>query len=216
MPTYTLTVKIQGRGVLEQLIPANYQLCFASGIEGEGFKVIATTTSLMSNIQLQWNDDYGIAASPYEFEERSMHAIEIATQKSTLTNSLARVEECTRIESIRPGQTYTLAPEFQGRVSDGGPQGAFRFDNQADRASPILYRHISGSSVPIYFGSQQLHRGSSQEIKPDNRVAVWLQREVERGTMINGIREPHMEIEMSGRTNATVILSDDFRWSLQE
>jgi hypothetical protein len=122
----------------------------------------------------------------------------------------------TEVSSIKSGQTYTLTPDYQGRVSEGGPETGFQFNNQADRASPIVYRTIGGSKAPIYVGSEQLPQGSSQEIQPTNRVAVWFQQQGESGTMMDGIRGQNFQIDMSGKNSATVVFSDDFRWSLQQ
>ncbi|KAH7213294.1 uncharacterized protein BKA55DRAFT_697800 [Fusarium redolens] len=197
MTNYSLTVRIQGRMALQQFAQQGYNLCFASAVEREGYKVIASSMNIAPNAQFQWNDDFGVAASQSNF----MNGVQVMA--------------ATDIESIRPGQTYTLTPDWQGSVDDGGPQGGIRFNNKADRASPIVYRTINGSRAPIYFGSMQLPRGSSQEIKPNNRVTVWFQRDGETGTMIDGIDGQNIEIDMSGRTNATVVFNDDFTWSLQ-
>jgi hypothetical protein len=44
MATYTLTVRIPGPGAMQHLAQQNFQLCFACYVEGEGFKVIASST----------------------------------------------------------------------------------------------------------------------------------------------------------------------------
>jgi hypothetical protein len=132
-----------------------------------------------------------------------------------LTSSLVEFSAATNAESIRLGQSYTLTPDWEGSVNEGGPRDGIRFNNQADRASAIVYRTINGSRAPIYFSSHQLPQGSSQEIKPVNRVAVWFQRDGKTGTMIDGPGQQSIEIDMSGRTNATVVFNDDMRWSLQ-
>ncbi|KAG7409984.1 hypothetical protein DER46DRAFT_664931 [Fusarium sp. MPI-SDFR-AT-0072] len=198
MTNYSLTVRVQGRMALQQLSQGDYRLCFASGVEREGYKVIASSTSIGTNIQLQWNDDYAIAASRSNFMEG------------------VQVQASTHVDSIRPGQTYTLNPDYRGSVDDDGPQGGIRFNNQADRASPVIYRTINGSRAPIYVGSMQLPRGASQEIKLSNKVKVWFQRDGRSGTMIDGIHDESIEIDMSGRASAGVVFNDDFRWSLQE
>ncbi|KAF5621128.1 uncharacterized protein FTJAE_11469 [Fusarium tjaetaba] len=213
MTNYSLTVKVPVQS-FRQLSQEGYKLCFASGVEREGFKVIALTTgeALCSStstytdvcdqdiapfVMLQCNDDYAIAASGSSFMEG------------------AKVQAYTNVDSIRLGQTYTLTPDFQGRVNDGGRQGAIQFNNQTDRAAPIIYRSIGDSKVPFYVGSQQLPRGSSQVIQPNNRVAVWFQRDAETGMMISRIDGNFIEIDMSGRTSATVVSNEDFTWSLQ-
>ncbi|KAG9498195.1 hypothetical protein J7337_011090 [Fusarium musae] len=131
------------------------------------------------------------------------------------TSKPAQVEASTEPESISPGQTYTLNPDFTGSVGGGGPQGGFRFNNQADSAAPILYRTMGFERSPIYVGSSQLPRGASQEIQPGNKVTVWFQSNVSTGTMIDRFYSQPFDIDMSERTNATVVFSDDFRWSLQ-
>ncbi|PNP85421.1 hypothetical protein FNYG_01250 [Fusarium nygamai] len=196
MTNYSLTVKVPTQN-FRQLSQEGYKLCFASGVEREGFKVIALTTYIAPIIQLQLNDDYGIAATGSNFMEG------------------VKVQAETNVDSIRLGQTYTLTPDFQGSVNDGGRQGAIQFNNQADRAFPIIYRNIGDSKVPIYVGSQQVPQGSSQVIHPNNRVAVWFQQDAETGMMISRIDGPNIEIDMSGRTSATVALNEDFTWSLQ-
>ncbi|KAJ4256817.1 hypothetical protein NW762_008913 [Fusarium torreyae] len=198
MTNYSLTVEVPGRMALQQFSQQGYKLCFASGVEREGYRVIASSTNVAPNIQFEWNDEFGIAAS-----------------QSNFMNG-ARFSSTTDIDSIRLGQTYTLTPDWQGSINDGGPQGGIRFNNQADRASPIVYRTINGRKTPIYFGSMQLPRGGSQEIKPNNKVAVWFQRDGQSGTMIDGIHGQSIEIDMSGRTDATVVFNDDFTWSLQQ
>ncbi|KAG5787671.1 hypothetical protein H9Q69_013255 [Fusarium xylarioides] len=198
MTNYSLTVRVQSRMALQRFSEQGYSLCFASEVEGEGYKVIASSSRVASNTDFNWNDDLGIAAS----QSRFMHGVQI--------------QAITDVDSIRLGQTYTLSEDYQGRVNDGGPQGGIRFNNQTDGASPILYRTINGSRDPIYVGSMQIPRGASQEIKPNNKVKVWFQRDGQRGTMIDEIHEQSIEIDMSGRTSATVVFNDDFSWSLQQ
>ncbi|EXK87565.1 hypothetical protein FOQG_08906 [Fusarium oxysporum f. sp. raphani 54005] len=197
MTNYSLTVRVPGRAAIQQFAQQGYKLCFASGVEREGYKVIASTSSIAPNAQFNWNDDLGIAASQSNFMEG------------------VQVQASTNVDSIRPGQTYTLTPDYRGSVNDGGPQDGIRFNNQADRASPIVYRTINGSRAPIYVGSMQLPRGASQEIKPNNRIRVWFQRDGQSGTMIDGIHDQSIEIDMSGRASAAVVFNDDFTWSLQ-
>ncbi|KAF5552658.1 hypothetical protein FMEXI_2809 [Fusarium mexicanum] len=197
MTNYSLLVKVPGQRALQQLAQQGNRLCLGFGVGSDQPNVIASSSDLAPNIQTQWSDDYAIAA----------------TQSSFMQG--AQVEASTEPESISPGQTYTLNPDFTGSVGGGGPQGGFRFNNQADRASPILYRKMGFERAPIYVGSSQLPRGASQEIQLGNKVTVWFQRDGYTGTMIDGIYAQSFQIDMSGRTSATVVFSDDFRWSLQ-
>lgn len=132
-----------------------------------------------------------------------------------LISLLVQFSAATDIDRIRLGQSYTLNPDWRGSVGGEGPPDSIRFRNQADQASAILYRGMNGSIAPIYFGSQQLPRGATQQIKPINRVAVWLQRDGQTGTMIDGPGEQSIEIDMSGKTSARVVFNDDMSWSLQ-
>ncbi|KAH6964544.1 hypothetical protein DER45DRAFT_610867 [Fusarium avenaceum] len=194
MPKYVLQISIQGHRAMEQLSQQGYRICFAFAIEDEGFKWI---TDLAPNAQIQWNDEFSIAASRSSF----MNGVQFSASSD--------------IDSISLGQTYTLSPDWRGSVGEGGPRGGIRFRNMADRASAIVYREINDSTAPIYFGSQQLPPGATQQIKPINRVAVWLQRDGQTGTMIDGPGEQSIEIDMSGRTSARVVFNDDMSWSLQ-
>ncbi|RGP59658.1 hypothetical protein FLONG3_11129 [Fusarium longipes] len=196
MTNYSLNVEV-GHGVVRQLMQQGSRLCLAFGVENDGYKVIASSSNLGSMVSFQWKADFAVGASNGNFQNGVMSS--------------------TKPDPVRLGQTYTLTPDWQGSVNDGGRQGAIVFKNQNDRASPILYKNINGSNAPIYFGSHILPRGSSQEIKPNNRVAIWFQSEGRSGTMIDGIydRNP-FEIDMSGRTDASVVLNDNFTWSLRQ
>ncbi|KIL89199.1 hypothetical protein FAVG1_07593 [Fusarium avenaceum] len=186
MPDYVLQISIQGQRAMQQLAQQGYRICFASAIADEGFKVIASSTGKST-----------IAASQSSF----MNGVQFSASSD--------------IDRIRLGQSYILNPDWRGNVGEDGPRDGIRFRNQADRASAILYRGMNGSMAPIYFGSQQLPRGATQQIKPINRVAVWLQRGGQTGTMIDGPGEQSIEIDMSGRTSARVVFNDDMSWSLQ-
>ncbi|KAF5710352.1 hypothetical protein FMUND_9554 [Fusarium mundagurra] len=192
MSNYSLTVTVPVQS-FQQLAHQGYKLCFACGVEREGFKVIAATSYVAPYISFAWSDDYGIAATGSDFTEG------------------AKVQAYTPVDSIRLGQTYTLSSDFQGSVKNGGSQGAIQFNNQADRASPILYRNMGSSKVPFYVGSQD----SSQVIQPNHKVAVWFQTHAGDGMMISRIDAPNIEIDMSGRTNATAVYNEDSTWSLQ-
>ncbi|KAF4953759.1 hypothetical protein FGADI_5752 [Fusarium gaditjirri] len=148
-------------------------------------------------IEVEWNDDYAVAATRDNFMEG------------------ARVQASTDTDSIRLGQTYTLNQDYRGSVNNGGPQDSIRFNNQADRVSPIIYRTINGFRVPIYVGTSQIPRSATQEIKPNNKVKVWLQSNCESGTMINGIYGESLEVDMSGRTSVKVFFDEDYKWSVQ-
>ncbi|KAH7252705.1 hypothetical protein BKA59DRAFT_168397 [Fusarium tricinctum] len=197
MPDYILQISIQGQMALRQLSQQDFKICFASAIADEGFKVIASSMHLGSYVQFQWNDDFAIAASQSEF----MNGVQFSA--------------ATDATPIRLGQSYNLTPDWRGGVGEGGPRDGLRFNNQADRASAIVYRNINGSRAPIYFSSQQLPRGAIQEIRPINKVAVWFQRDGQTGTMIDGPGDLSIEIDMSGRTSARVVFNDDMSWSLQ-
>lgn len=132
-----------------------------------------------------------------------------------LSRSLVQFSAATEVESIRLGQIYTMTPDWRGSVNDGGPRDCIRFKNKADRASAILYRTINGSRAPIYFSSFQLQRNNNQDIKLGNRVAVWFELDGKTGTMIDAPGDSGIEIDMSGRTSATVVFNDDMEWSLQ-
>ncbi|KAF5632986.1 hypothetical protein F25303_9269 [Fusarium sp. NRRL 25303] len=193
MTNYSLLVKIQGQRAIQQLSQQGNKLCLAFGVENGEPKVIASSSNLAPNIQIRWNDDYAMAASQSNFMQG------------------AYVEASTDLSPIKPGQTYTLSPDFQGSVNDGGPQGGFRFKNQADRASPVIYRTVGFDKAPIYVGSSQIPRGASQDIKLNNKVTVWFGSDGQTGTMIDGIYAQSIEIDMSQRTNAVVNFGDDFR-----
>ncbi|KAF5572890.1 hypothetical protein FPANT_12739 [Fusarium pseudoanthophilum] len=197
MTKYSLLVRVQGPNVLQQLGQQGSRLCLAFGVGNGEPNVIARSSGLGPNIQLQWNDDYAIAATQSNFMQG------------------AQVQASTEPEPIKPGQTYTLNPDFTGSVNDGGPQGGFRFRNQAENASPILYMNMGFELAPIWVGSSQVPRGASQDIKPNNKVTVWFQSDGQTGTMIGGIYAQPMVIDMSGRTSATVVFNDNFTWSQQ-
>ncbi|KAF4439062.1 hypothetical protein FACUT_4416 [Fusarium acutatum] len=197
MTNYSLLVRVQGQRALQQLSQQGSRLCLAFGVENGEPNVIASSSSLGPNIQMQWNDDYAIAASRSNFMQG------------------AQAEASTDPESIKPGQTYTLNPDFTGSVNDGGPQGGFRFNNKAGNASPIIYRNMGFDRAPIYVGPRQVPTGASQDIKLNNKVTVWFQSEGQTGSMIDGIYAQTIEVDLSGRTSATVVFNDNFTWSQQ-
>ncbi|KAF5243373.1 hypothetical protein FANTH_8194 [Fusarium anthophilum] len=195
MTNYSLQVNVQGQRARQFLGQQRSRLCLAFSAENEQPKVIASSSSLAPVIQIQWSDEYAIAASQSSFMQG------------------AQVEASTDVESMSPGQTYTVNPDLTGNVGGGGPQGGFRFNNQANGASPILYRKMGFARAPIYVGSSQLPRGASQEIKLNNKVTVWFQSDGRTGTMIDGFHAEKIDIDMSGRTSATVNFNDSLMWS---
>lgn len=59
MTNYSLTVKVPGRAAIQQFAQQGYKLCFASGVEREGYKVIASTSSkALRSSTLTYTDDY--------------------------------------------------------------------------------------------------------------------------------------------------------------
>ncbi|KAF5566281.1 hypothetical protein FNAPI_1280 [Fusarium napiforme] len=197
MTNYSLLVRVQGQGALQRLARQGNRLCLAFGVQHGQPNVIASSSNLGPNIQLQWNDDYAMAASQSNFMPG------------------AQVEASTDPESINPGQTYTLNPDFTGSVNDGGPQGGFGFNNKANGASPVIYRNMGFERAPIYVGPQ-VPSGGSQDVKLDNTVTVWFQSEGQTGSMIDGIYASKIQVDMARNPNAVVVFNDDFRWSLQQ
>ncbi|KAI1055467.1 hypothetical protein LB506_011383 [Fusarium annulatum] len=198
MTNYSLLVRVEGQSALQQLSQQGSRLCLAFGVENSPPTVIASSSDLAPNIATEWNDDYAIAASQSSFMPG------------------AQVQASTETQPIRPGQTYTLNPDFTGSVNDGGPQGGFRFNNQTDRASPIIYRSMGYEMAPIYFGTSPIPRGASQNIKLNNKVTVWFGSDGQTGTMIDGIYAQSIEVDMSQRANAVVVFNDNFTWSLEQ
>ncbi|KAF4498125.1 hypothetical protein FAGAP_5717 [Fusarium agapanthi] len=197
MTNYSVLVKIEGQSALRQLAQQDYSLCLAFGVEDDEPRVIASSSILAPYVKTEWNDGYGIAASDSRFMEGAL------------------VQVATEVQSIKPGQTYTLNSNWAGSVSDGGRQGGLCFNNQCETVSPIICKKIGSRWAPIYIAPRQLPRGTIQEIKLNNKVTVWFQSEISTGSMINGISGQSIEIDMSGRTNATAVFSDDYRWSLE-
>lgn len=149
--------------------------------------------------------------------EGGMQAIKITIKKVyLLISSSAYVEAATGTQAIRPGQTYTLNPDFTDSVNDGGPQGGFRFSNQASSASPIIYRNMGYKRAPVYFATSPIPRGASQDIKPNNKVTVWFGNDGQAGTMIDGINAETIQVDMSQRPKAVLVFNDDFTWSLEQ
>ncbi|KAI6772956.1 hypothetical protein HG530_003914 [Fusarium avenaceum] len=197
MPDYVLDISIQARSFNKQLSQQGLKICFAFAIKNEGYKVIASSMDIESNAQLRWNDEFSIAASSSSFENG------------------VRVSAATSPKSISLGQSYTLAPNWEDSVTEDGPRDGIRFNNEASQASVIVYRTINGSKAPIYISSNKLRPGSSQEIKLSNRVAVWYQHDGQTGTMIDGPGQLATQFDMSGRTQATLVFTEDREWSLQ-
>ncbi|KAG7419969.1 hypothetical protein Forpe1208_v003355 [Fusarium oxysporum f. sp. rapae] len=132
MTNYTLYIKTDGPHIRE-LQENGYRLCFGCAVnvfEKKTFNVIPSAHEITSEIMIQWTDDYGIAASRDRFNRKSKFSV------------------FTPNSEIKIGQTYTVPQDGSlGTVADStdpdAPMQGFRFFNEADKASPVVYQTIT-------------------------------------------------------------------------
>ncbi|KAI7765294.1 hypothetical protein LZL87_009823 [Fusarium oxysporum] len=127
MTNYTLYIKTDGPHIRE-LQENGYRLCFGCAVnvfEKKTFNVIPSAHG-----RRKWTDDYGIAASRDRFNRKSKFSV------------------FTPNSEIKIGQTYTVPQDGSlGTVADStdpdAPMQGFRFFNEADKASPVVYQTIT-------------------------------------------------------------------------
>ncbi|RSL54736.1 hypothetical protein CEP53_007358 [Fusarium sp. AF-6] len=127
------------------------------------------------------------------------------------TNPLVR--EATRTADINLGQSYTLPQDFTDGPINGdpsAPKDGIRFINETNGAAAILFKKINGEKVPIYISANA--PGSTEDIEPLGRVAVWFQSETETSMMISELPGAYRELEMSFMTEATLQYTGSGSW----
>ncbi|RSM12719.1 hypothetical protein CDV31_006186 [Fusarium ambrosium] len=197
MATKTLNIQIEN-AMLRQLSQQGYKLCFATGVQAGGrvnYNVIASTNHVAPNITIQWGDSYAIAGSTSSFQPGAL------------------VREATRTVDINLGQSYTLPQDFtDGPINDdpSASKDGIRFVNETNGAAAILFKKINGAKVPIYISANA--PGSTGDIEPLGRVAVWFQSEAETSMMISELPGAYRELEMSFMTEATLQYTGSGSW----
>ncbi|RSL96322.1 hypothetical protein CEP52_011545 [Fusarium oligoseptatum] len=108
---------------------------------------------------------------------------------------------------LHPTQDFTDGP-----INDdpSAPKDGIRFINETNGAAAILFKKINGEKVPIYISANA--PGSTEDIEPLGRVAVWFQIEAETSMMISELPGAYRELEMSFMTEATLQYTGSGSW----
>ncbi|KAG8526061.1 uncharacterized protein KY384_000827 [Bacidia gigantensis] len=196
MGQYTLNVEIDDTWV-DYFTQHEYHFCFARVIRGASGEhisnVIAHSDIVMPSIQVTLKDDFAMAASSQGFSSGT---------KIALATPHRRVDK---------GQSATLPSWDAGLTksdSDSAPRDGFLFDT-TPAAAAVLIQSVNGKNRPVYITPHGVMGQSSKEpIVPLPRVAVWFQRDVEIGTMMDAWMRKAFFVPMGTDGSISTVLYD--------
>ncbi|KAJ4289058.1 hypothetical protein N0V90_011400 [Kalmusia sp. IMI 367209] len=174
---------------------SNWKFCFARKSQSVGsdttFNVVAYSDTITNKITVQWEDKYSMAGGKKGFSAGA--TISVATSNKT----------------INYGEGFYLLNWATTSIKKGGsaPKNGFLFHNVPEAAA-ILYQEIQGVATPVYITPEDILPPNTTEILvPKLEVAVWFQRQVTTGTMVDSALTDAFTIPMetanvSGSYNA--------------
>ena len=103
--------------------------------------------------------------------------------------SSAKIDLATEARQIKPGRSATVQSytDFETQSDDSrAPKDSFLFSTSISTAS-VLIQKINGKNRPIYItpGGSLLPAESTETLRPIPRIALWFQRDLETGTMMD-------------------------------
>jgi hypothetical protein len=100
---------------------------------------------------------------------------------------IATISVTTKHTSIEYGEGFYLNDWATTSIKKGGgaPKNGFLF-HTVPQAAAILYQDIAGVATPVYITPEDILPPNTTEVLvPKLEVAVWFQKKVETGTMID-------------------------------
>lgn len=101
--------------------------------------------------------------------------------------AIATISVATNNKTINYGEGFYLKDWATTSIRKGGgaPKNGFLFHNGPEAAA-ILYQEIDGVATPVYITPEAILPPNTTEVLvPQLEVAVWFQRQVETGTMVD-------------------------------
>ena len=130
-----------------------------------------------------------------------------------LKMSTAKITVTTDALPIKFGQAFILPDWAHPVVADdkGAPNNGFIFRNTPPAAA-VIYEMAQGKSTPVYITPEAiLPPNSAESLTPLISVAVWFQRDVSTGTMIDSASVQPFMVPMT-TTTMTVEYNVDGKW----
>ena len=127
----------------------------------------------------------------------------------------AEITISTDLIPITFGQSFLLKDWAHPSVQDDpqAPNNGFIFKT-TPRSAAVLYQTIQGENRPVYITPEGLLPPNSTEILiPQRSVAVWFQRDVSSGTMIDVAAQQPLVIPMTSET-VNVEYDRDGKWHI--
>ena len=181
--------------------------------------MIAVTDIVTPNILVKWSEEYGLAASRTKFTSGGKY-LPVATSNYqypgllVLTFMAADITSSTNVLTLSYGYAGTLKSwdNWTVAVDKRAPNDGFLFDNTPSAAA-VLYQKVNGVNRPIYITPEGLlPPDSTESLKPLRTVAIWFQRDVRDGTMIDIAAVKSYSIDMI-TTDAKANYDKDGQWS---
>ena len=130
-----------------------------------------------------------------------------------LTLDTAQIEISTDAIPIKFGQSFILKDWAHPSVQDDpqAPTNGFLFET-TPRSAAVLYQTVQGETRPVYITPESLLPPSATEtLIPQISVAVWFQRDVSTGTMIDTAALQPLIIPMT-TTTMSVEYDSEGKW----
>ncbi|KAK7033903.1 hypothetical protein VNI00_012527 [Paramarasmius palmivorus] len=184
MATYTLNVFID-TNQLQLMKDLGYNLCIAKMFNDTYTVVWKGDMLYLQNNRFQWKEEYEVfGANTYEVG--------------------LLVENATNFEPIKFGQKCILDTTGVMGSAGGTPNdsGSFRVENNYGSIHIGVSSKLGNQFLPIFNSPTEV--AGTAFLTPVNRVKVWFTTEYQTSSMIFQENEPGLEVDMTGRTSATV------------
>ncbi|ESK93168.1 hypothetical protein Moror_1104 [Moniliophthora roreri MCA 2997] len=184
MATYTLNVFID-TNQLQLMKDLGYNLCVAKLFNDSYTVVWKGDMKYLQNNRFQWKDEYEVFAS------------------NSYTVGLL-VEAVSNAERIKFGQKCILDASGVMGSAGGTPNdsGNFRVDNEYGSIHIGVNAKLGNQFLPIFNSPTEVV--GTAYLTPVNTVKVWFSQEYQTGSMIFQENESGIEVDMTGKTVATI------------
>ena len=152
------------------------------------------------NVLLSWTDEFTIAGGNQSFSAGT---------------EIAAITEPAKIkfqESVTLNSNFLLDPV----ASTPKLKAAFAFKNQVS-ASVYLYKQVSDSgkavSKPFYITSNGPNPPGESVLTPKASIRLYFAKHYESGTMIDNYQSEYIDVDLTGRTSASVKYNAEGHWS---
>jgi hypothetical protein len=164
-------------------------------------KVVAYSDTISNKISVEWEDIYSMGGAKKGFSAGGTTlTLPRATKRADLL--IAKISVATKEKRIEYGEGLYLLTWANTFIKKGGgaPKNGFLFHNVPEAAA-VLYQEIGGVATPVYITPEDILPPNTTEVLvPKIEIAVWFQRKVETGTMVDSALTDAYTIPMETTT----------------